>query len=240
MAYKSAKDLYAVYFDELDVKATNTELGVTWESIVSRKRPLGSTYPRSLPTSQYDSGMTLSGWLDDSTVTMLGDKTGAARVVSILHEGNAVSDRCFNFQSAFISSLKSNTPEDEVDAFEPGITVDGAFDFGYVAAPWAARTTAGNTDLAYATMLASGASGRAYLHVTDLTLGGYTNCVITVRTSTDHSTFTDHTAFTAVTAIGAECIALPTTVNEYLSVSWAWTGDGSDQSISFYVGVATD
>jgi len=35
--------------------------------------------------------------------------------------------------------------------------------------------------------------------------------------------------------VGAQTIELATTVDKYLSISWAWNGAGADQSISAFV-----
>lgn len=241
MTPKSAKDIAFIFFDELDVKQSNNEMTIADEAVIPQRRPFGSAYKNCYPTGQYDGEMTISGWLDSVTEPQLGELTGDDKVVSVLHEGNAVSDRFYGIQSAKVSGRKLGMADDDLDTFEPVVTVAGELNFGYVVGPHAARTTAGNTDATYATMVeTSAASGHAFLHVSALALGGSTSCTVKVRHSTDHITFTDHTAFPNVTAVGAQVLALAATVNKYLSFSHAWNGAGSDQSISCFVGVAVD
>jgi hypothetical protein len=235
MAYLSPKDCACVFFDGLDVKQSNNELTITSEAICPRRRPIGSAYKAAFITGQKDSELTIAGWLDDVTSPQLGD-------LSVLFGGNAVSALFAGFSAAHVVGQSLGTSEDDLDTFTPTIVANGCIaGIGYVVAPYAAYTAAGNTDAAYATMTeASAASGRAYLHVAALTLGGSTSCTVKVRHSSDHITFADHTAFTNVTAIGAETIALAATVNKHLSISHAWNGAGAGQSISAFVGVVPD
>jgi hypothetical protein len=242
VAYVSGKDLHAIFFDGLDVKQSNNELSITSEAVMPRRRPLGSVYKNCYPTGQVDGEMTITGWLDDVTSPQLGDLTGDSKVISVLYEGNAVSLHFAGFAAANVTGAKIGTAEDDLDTYEPVITANGRGPLiGYVVAPHAARTAAGNTDSAYATMNeASGVSGTAFLHVTAIDLGGYDDVTVKVRHSTDHITFADHTAFAAVTAVGAQTVALAATVNKYLSISHAYGGAGSDPTFTAFVGVAID
>jgi hypothetical protein len=241
MAYKSGKDVHAILFDELDVKASNSEIGITCESIIPRKRPLGSVYPKNFVTGQHDAGMTIKGWFDPDTEPALGEITGTNKVVSLLHEGNAVADRFYGFAAAKVGGRGLGVQDDDLDSYEPTIVVDGPLSFGYVVGPLAARTTAGNTDATYVDLGAASADGgRAFQHTTALTLGGYTSAALKVRHSTDHTTFTDKATFTDVAAVGAESVEIAGPLNQYVSMSWAWTGAGADQSITSFVGVGVD
>lgn len=79
--------------------------------------------------------------------------------------------------------------------------------------------------------------GTAYLVATDITLGGYTNALVTVRHSTDDSTYADKSAFTARTTAGAERITFTGTLNRYTAQSLDLTGSGSGASFNYFVGV---
>jgi hypothetical protein len=226
----------------VDCAVSNNAVTITTEAVCPKRRPLGQAFKTAYPTGQIDSELAVEGWLDSVTVLQLGDLTNDAKVVSVLFGGNAVSQLFAGFKTAYVTGAKLGMSEDDLDSFEPLlVTSDSKAHVGYVVAPYAARTTASNTDATYATMTeTSAASGTAFLHVAALTLGGSTSCTVTVRHSTDHITFSDHTAFTNVTAVGAQTLALASTVNKYLSISWAWNGAGSDQSLSAFVGVVVD
>ncbi len=86
----------------------------------------------------------------------------------------------------------------------------------------------------------SAAGGAAYLQVSALTLGGFTNLQITIRDSADDIAFLDHAdgAFAAVTtAPSAQRIALTGTIRRYTAIDWDWVGAGSGQTATFMVGL---
>jgi hypothetical protein len=87
-----------------------------------------------------------------------------------------------------------------------------------------------------ATVTPGAAGGHAYMSCPVLTLGGYTNLIVSVQDSTDHITFADDTAFTALTAAGAEYKAT-SALSRYICVKWLWTGTGSNQTATFAVAV---
>jgi hypothetical protein len=80
--------------------------------------------------------------------------------------------------------------------------------------------------------------GSGYLQVTAITLGGYDDAVVTFRHSADNVTFANLVAMTAVTAVGAERKTVAGTVNRYVAQSVAFTGAGSDPSLTYFAGFA--
>lgn len=81
--------------------------------------------------------------------------------------------------------------------------------------------------------------GAGYLQVTALDLGGYTDAVVKIRDSADNVTFADLITFTAVTAApDAERKTVTGTVDRYLATSLAFSGAGSNPSITYAVGFA--
>lgn len=99
--------------------------------------------------------------------------------------------------------------------------------------------TAASGDTTGAASVDNGASSAngltADLHVSELTLGGYTNVTVKVKHSVDDTTYVDLITFANVTAIGSERLTVAGTVNRYLAVSWVFNGAGSGQSIKFAV-----
>jgi len=116
---------------------------------------------------------------------------------------------------------------------------------GRIVAPLATRSTAGNTDAADArcssSQPAGSDGGAAVLHITELT-GTPTNCTVTLRHSTDGTTYTDKQAFSAFTptnvadGIASQYIALTGQINQYVSAGWAYTG-GTAPTVTFAVAV---
>lgn len=241
MAYLSGKDCAYVLVDGVDVATSNNAVSVTTEAVCPKRRPLGQAFKTAYLTGQVDSELTISGWLDSTTQAQLADMTGDAKVISVLYGGNTVGQPLAAFKTAYVTGSKLGVSEDDLDTYEPVlVTSDCKANIGKLIAPLAARTTAANTDATNADLGADAASGTAFLHVTALTLGGYTSCTVTVRHSDDDVTYSNHTSFTTTTAVGAQSLALASTIQQYVSVGWAWVGAGADQSITFAVGLAVD
>jgi hypothetical protein len=243
MTWYSSKDVAYVFIDNLSVAPYLNAMTMKTSAVLANTTGFGDTWTEWTDTGLRNGEVTMGGFYDGGTDGAAMNTVAATdRTVSVLLEGNTVSKRFYLFQSGLVSSTEIGLSPEGVHTSAPGYTVTGEVNFGYVVAPYAARTTAGNTDAASCDVGAGGiAAGHCVLHVAALTLGGYDNCVVTLRSDADNEgVFTDETAFTAVTAVGSEVKALATGVDRYMSVSWAWTGEGTGQSISFFVGVAAD
>jgi len=242
MAYLSGKDCAYVFVDSVDVAISNNEVGISSEAVCPKRRALGTVSKAAMLTGQIDSELTVKGWLDGITTAQLADLSNDPKVISVLFGGNAVSGLFAGFKTAYVVGSKVGMNDDDLDSYEPVlVTSDCKANIGYVVAPFTAYTTAGNTDSTYATMTETNAPiGTAFLNVTALTLNASTACTVTVRHSTDHITWNPHTAFPNVTTVGAQTLALASTVYKYLSISWLWVGASSGQSISMFVGVSVD
>jgi len=107
-----------------------------------------------------------------------------------------------------------------------------------------AETTAGNTDADDVQCPAGGSNGGAsVVHI--VALDGSTpptNCTITLRHSTDGTTYVDkhsHAAFTPTNVedgIASEYKTFTGTINEYVSAAWAYSG-GTSPTVTFVLGV---
>ncbi len=81
--------------------------------------------------------------------------------------------------------------------------------------------------------------GSAYINWTNLVLAGYTNALVTVRHSTDNSTFVDLVSMTAATVIrGAERKTVAGTVRRYLAQNLDLTGAGGPAAFNYMLGFA--
>lgn len=105
-----------------------------------------------------------------------------------------------------------------------------------------AETAAGDTKANRVDNAAASANGGSgFLQVTGLTLGGFTNAVIKIVHSVDAVTWVDLVTFSAVTAApSAQRVAVAGTIDRYLAVTWAFTGTGSGESMSFLAGFGRD
>lgn len=206
--------------------------------------PLGGSFRCQQYAGTSTGTMSQEGFYDDSagaTNEALVNRVivGTDRIIAFGRSGNTVGA---DFTGALV---KQATYERTIaaGAFHKGkasYVVNGRND-GKICAHLIARAagaSTANTDFtAAATAAATGAM--AYLELPALTLGGYTNLTVKVETSANGTTgWADLAVFTAsTTAPTAQRVAFAGTVLRYMRVTHAWTGDGTDQSATFAVGV---
>ena len=239
MAAYSTKDA-RLLMSSLDLSPYTDSVSVKLNAVVDPFHPLGATFPTTYDTGLRNGELTVSGLYDGGISQFL--VAGATSYVTSLEvEGGTAGTRAYCFANPQVSAHEVGLSTEQMHRFTPEYTISGAVNNAFVVAPLIARTTASNLDAADTDGLASSTGATAFLHVIGITLGGYDNCVITPRDSPDGDTWGDCSAsFVAMTTGGAQSLALTGTVDQYLSVSWAWTGDGSDQSITFAVYIARD
>ena len=238
MAAYSTKDA-RLMMSWVDISAYVDTVSVKINAVTDPFHPLGATFPTT-----YDTGLRTG----ELAVTEIYDGAssqyrvaGSNYQTSLEVEGGTAGTRAYCFPDPIVSDHEVGIATDQMHRFTPGYTISGTVHNAFVVAPYDNRTTASNLDAADADGLAESTGATAFIHIGYIALGGYDNCIITPRDSADGITYADcSAAFAAVTATGAESIALTGTVDQYLSVSWAWTGSGSDQSITFAVYVARD
>jgi hypothetical protein len=238
MATYSSPDVAYVFVGDDTWQAYLNSVTMKISANVVDTTPLGTAWQVMSDTGLRSGEFTCAGFYD-GTKTVMNTVSATDKAVSVLLEGNVASDRFYGFRAATVSAAEIGISSDNVHTSTPELNVRGAVDYGYVVAPLAARTTAGNTQLAYADLGAAATAPRAYLHVTSLTLGGYDNLVVTLQScATSGGSYDDETAFTAVTAVGSETIAISGAVNRYLAIKWAWTGAGTGNTFTAFVGCA--
>jgi hypothetical protein len=244
MAYRSLVDCFC-YGNGYNVGQYLTTLGIKATSGVAQFTTLGTAWPTAALTGTKTAELSLAGPYEDTVVAPAFGTAGpdtTSRIFVAGFEGDTVSQRFYGFRSAAVGEVEIGLSPDDIDQFTPGIVVDGEFNYGYIVAPLAARTTAGNTQSTYADMgaAATGSAAQAFLVVTSISLGGYDSVTVTVQSSDDHVTFADETAFTTRSTIGAQSVTLADTTNRYLAIKWAYVGAGSSPTWTGFVGVSRD
>jgi len=240
MSDKSGLDLAHLFFDGVDVKAANSELQIESSVVAIKKHVRAAAYPSLFVTGQHDGGLVYDGWLDSTTAAQIGDSSGLAKVISVLHEGNVSGAHFFGLQSAAVGGRVFTMPQEDLDTLTPLLVVDGEVDFGFVVATYANRTTDGNTQSTYVDLgAAADTGGRLYMNIGAIDVGGGSGVTVTLQHSTDHSSWGDHAngVLTIANAIGAQCLNISAAVYRYVAMKWAWTG-GTSQSFSAFVGFA--
>ncbi len=241
MAYYSLKDCF-LYCSGYDLSAQMTGLGAKMTSEFVKWRGLGSTAPTTTLLGTRDVEITCAG-LYESTTTALTVAPGNTtnRVFVAGFETDDESKKFWGIPDALLSEAELNLAPDDLDRVTPVLVANGKGYEGYIVAPLAARTTAGNTQATYADMGASASAPKAFLIVTALDLDGYDSLTVTVQScATSGGSYDDETAFTAVTTTGGQTVTLAGTVNRYLAIKWAYAGTGTDPSWTGWVGVAPE
>jgi hypothetical protein len=154
--------------------------------------------------------------------------------------GNVLGRKFEGMAGAFANSHERIVQIEKFHKAKASCEVTGNREQGVILQPWAAKTTAGNTEATSVDNTASSAAGgTGYLQAGSVVLGGYTNLVVKIRHSANNSSFTDLITFTAVTAAqAAQRTTVAGTVERYLATSHAWTGAGSGMSANVMVGFA--
>jgi hypothetical protein len=187
--------------------------------------------------------LSLKGFYDDATGASdaaLCTGVGVRRVVNYAVEGNTVGKAMVGFAGALQGSYRRGAKNGELHKASVDFKGAGEVEEGYIIAPLAARTTAGNTTATKVNCLASGTGGVAFLQCTALTLGGYTNLAIKLQDSANGTDFADITggAFTALTAApGKQRLAIAGAIRQYVAVAWSYVGAGSNPTGTWFVGL---
>jgi hypothetical protein len=243
MATRNSTDVGFLLVSGRNLLPTTTAFSDKTIAVTEETTPLGVSAPTHAFTGIVRTVLSLDGFYDDATGAQneaLVGREATAQVVCYALAGNVLARRMVGIAGAFLNAHERIVSIPGFHKAKASAEVSGARDDGVILQPLAAKTTAGNTE---ATSVDHGggtaAGGAGYLQVTALTLGGYTNLIVTVRHSTNNATFTELLAFTAVTGgpnSAAQRVAVTGTVNRYLATSHAWTGAGSGMSATIMVG----
>jgi hypothetical protein len=176
-----------------------------------------------------DPGATPAGSLSVST-------NGTPVVALAGFAGNTIGSEITGYSGVLKMSYEVLAANDALNKANAEYAVTGIVEDGHIVHALGAETGAsGNTEATSVDGAAqTTAGGSGYLAVNALTLGGYTNVVMKIRDSADDAVFGDLITFTAVTAAPtAERVTVAGTVERYVASSYAFTGAGSAQSVTY-------
>lgn len=204
---------------------------------------LADGWPEFTPTGMQKATIKLNGgFYDNATTSMhtaLRDALQTSRVMCYSVEGGTVGKAFIGAAGIYGMEYELLAKVGELTKANVEHQVSGQRYEGAILHALGARTTTGNSDAGSVDNAASSANGGVgFLQVT--AASGITSVTVTLRHSTDNSTFANVTggAFTAVTPAGAptaQTLAVTGTINRYMSVAWSITGAGS---VTFFVGFA--
>ncbi len=229
--------------DGFDLTADQTEVQESAEAIFEETTGLGVAWRAEKATGHQKCDLGIKGYYDDEalrTVEALVPSIAATRVAMLAHAGNVLGRKFIGWQAALQGKMERVSSKGGITKLNTHFTGAGARDEGVLVHILGADTgSSGNTESTSVDNAASSAAGAVcHLQVTAVTLGGYDDVVITVRKSTDNISFSDLVSFTAVTARTAERKTVAGTIPRYLATSYAFSGSGTGQSVTYAVGVA--
>lgn len=244
MAKYSSKDI-VLLIDGYDVLGLTTTVTHSVEAMTEETTGFGDAAVEHTYLDLQKAELSQEGFFDDAagaTNEALNEKQGDDRVYCLGFEGNTIGKTFTGFKGALETKYDRIAARGTLHKANASYLGNGIVEDGKILHALTARTAAGNTEAA-GTRVDNGAAtadgANAYLQVTALTLGGYTNVIIKVRESADGTTWSDLETFTAVTAAQiAERKIKAGAIKRYLAVSYSFTGAGADPSITFFVGLA--
>ena len=223
------------------------------EQILEETHSLGDSWEESLPVGIGRVAFELTGGLyDDAALgpdetfkvgTSPLTPTSTVQLLAIGFEAATPGKNCRLYNGTYAGTYKRMSARDGLTKAHALHTITGAaLDAKVLHGHGTAETAAsGNTEGADSVNNggSSAGGGTADLHVTALTLGGYTDATIKVRDSADDITYGDFATFTNVSAASAsERVTVAGTVEQYAAVSWLFNGAGAGQSINFFVALS--
>ena len=243
MALKSSADVGFLLIGGRSVLgAPLTEIGESRERLLEQVDGLGDTVDKwgDVGVSQFE--MTQSGFYNSGTGSYHEAlELANPQVLMYAPVGNAIGDDIVALSGVRTTYNRLPARGEFHKAQATYKAGDGPEEMGKsrISAHHVARTNAGPTDTASDQWpAATTVGGAAYLGVSALTLGGYTNLTVKIQHSTDDISFTDLVTFAAVTsAPTAERVAIAGTINKYTLTRHEFTGAGSGQTATFATGI---
>lgn len=227
--------------DGFNLLGDTTKVDDHKEALMEDGAVLGEAWPgvKALGVTKFT--LSQKGFYDDAvdqTHAALVDLSGAAMVLVLGHAGNVQERPFLGLSGALNVSYDRQITRLALTKAEAEYNGDGIVEEGIIQEALAARDTdpAEGAAIDYGASSPDGASG--YLEWAALALGGYDNAIVKIRDSSDDISYSDLITFTAATAArGAERKTVAGTVDRYTKATWAFTGSGSSESMTFMVGL---
>lgn len=246
MAKFGSDDVAFLLIDGYNVLGDTTTLEHEVTALTEPTHGLGDSWEEHTYTGIRRAMLTQEGFYDDAALAMnaaLVSTPGTARVLCFGIEQNTIGRKFVGYSGAMQVGYTRVATRGELHKANASYQGSGVAENGRILHVHQAETAAsGNTQASSYDGSAQSANGGAgYLQVSALTLGGYTDVVMKVQHSTDNAAWVDLITFTAVTAApAAQRSTVAGTVRRYLASSWAFTGAGAAQTVTFMVGMVRD
>lgn len=225
-------------FDGRSIIGTLAELEFDKEAVVEDVTVLGDDDEQWAAVGLKRGSLRQRGFFDDAANSVHDHLVALTqRTAVICLEGNTFSKRFVGWAGAITTHYRRIATKGELHKAEGDYQVTGQVEEGIILAAHTAVTADPGTNPSIDNGASSANGGSGYFELSALTLGGYTNFVAKVRHSTDNSVFVDLITFTAATsAPTGQRLTVAGTVNRYTRAEWDFTGAGSGQSATPFIG----
>lgn len=229
-----------ILIDGFNVLGVETEITETKEALLEESHALGDSWVEQTYVGVKKVVLDQSGFFDDAANSIndaLVTSIGVSRIVCYGYEGNTNGKAFVGFQGAMEQNYQRMASRDALHKANAHYEGNGQVDEGKILHLLQAETTDPGNTTAVDNTASTSAGGQGYLHVTALTLGGFTSLDVKIQDSADNVTFATEVDFANVTTVPAkESLSSSGTVNRYLRVSWDFIGAGAGQSATFFAG----
>lgn len=240
---KRGPDEIFLLVDGYDLGQDSHELELTIEALTEELTPFGVAWQEHGYIGVRRGHVSQLATYDDAdnrSAEALDSQEGTEQIIVIAWAGNVQGRRASGLRGAHMTHLRTAARGSHQKAgaeWETSADVEE----GLILQSLAAESGAGATSDGSHNHGSPGTRSAVYLHVTELTLGGYTSITVTVQESSDNGgsdAFADVVAFTAVTAESfSERKAIAATVERYTRVILTLNGAGSSESITLLVAI---
>ena len=248
MARYGSPDVGFILQGGRNLLADLTVVTIDREAILEETTVLGDADEQHAAVGINKAVISQDGFYDDATDRINDALVGLSEQVACVgYAGNAlpaagVARPCVGIKGQIQSTYVRAASRNELHKASAAYMANGIVEECVLLAHHIARTAdPGDTEsTSHDNAASSAAGGAAYLQVSALALGGFTNVQVTIRDSADDAAWLDHAdgAFAAITtAPTAERIALTGTIRRYTAIDWDFVGAGAAQSITFMVGL---
>jgi len=241
MARRGSGAVGFVLIGGYNVTGRLTDVNLDFEAVLEETTALSDDDQQWYPVGENRAKFTQNGFFDDAaglTHVQLAAGFGTSKVASVAVNGNTAGLGFFGYSGVVQVNYKVLPSKASLTKANADYESSGKADrTGVIIKALATVTGATETSASVDGTAQTTDGGAGYLHVTALTLGGYTNAIIKLRDSADDATFADLHTFTAVTAIVGERAEIAGTIERYVLSTLAYTGAGTGQSITFFAGL---
>ena len=234
MALFGAPDVVFVLLGGRSLSDYLVEIGDLFEAVVEETTGLGIAFDTWAVVGVNKFSANLKG-IYNSIDFVTAFEVNTVQELMYCLEGNTIGNEGMGVDAVRAEIVRQAT-RDTLHRLEASFKATTSADRGVIMASHTARTSASAATTTVDNLASNTLGAVAYLGVSALTLGGYTDITVRVRDSTDDISFADLITFAAVTAAPAsERKVVTGTVNRYVHTTVTFGGAGAAETTTYAV-----